>query len=49
MRRKIVRRITHSRAFQNALGTGGAHYLRLVWATSRVILEPPDVYELIEP
>jgi lysophospholipid acyltransferase (LPLAT)-like uncharacterized protein len=49
MRRKIVRRITHSRAFQSALGTGGAHYLRLVWATSRVILEPPDVYELIEP
>lgn len=39
MRRKIVRRITHSRAFQNALGTSGAHYLRLVWATSRVILE----------
>jgi lysophospholipid acyltransferase (LPLAT)-like uncharacterized protein len=49
MRRRIVRRITHSRAFQNALGTSGAYYLRLVWATSRVILEPPDVYELIEP
>jgi lysophospholipid acyltransferase (LPLAT)-like uncharacterized protein len=49
MRRKIVRRITHSRAFQYALGTGGAHYLRLVWATSRVTMEPPDLYELIEP
>ena len=49
MRRRIVRRVTHSRAFQNALGTSGAYYLRLVWATSRVILEPPDVYELIEP
>ena len=49
MRRRIVRRVTHSRAFQNALGTSGAYYLRLVWTTSRVILEPPDVYERIEP
>src|SRR6516225_10252289 len=49
MRRKLVRRVTQSRAFQNILGTGGAYYLRLVWATSQVITEPPNIYEAIEP
>jgi lysophospholipid acyltransferase (LPLAT)-like uncharacterized protein len=49
MRRRIVRRVTHSRFFRTAIGTAGADYLRLVWATSRVVREPPDVYELIEP
>jgi lysophospholipid acyltransferase (LPLAT)-like uncharacterized protein len=49
MRRRIVRRVTHSRFFQTAIGTVGADYLRLVWATSRVVMDPPDVYELIEP
>ena len=49
MRRKLVRRLTEARAFQNILGTGGAQYLRLVWATSQVITEPPNIYEAIEP
>ena len=49
MERKLVRRVTQSRAFQNILGTGGAYYLRLVWATSQVITEPPNIYEAIEP
>jgi lysophospholipid acyltransferase (LPLAT)-like uncharacterized protein len=49
MRRKLVRRVTQSRAFQNILGTAGAHYLRLVWATSQVITEPPNIYEAIDP
>jgi lysophospholipid acyltransferase (LPLAT)-like uncharacterized protein len=49
MRRRIVRRVTHSRFFRTAIGTAGADYLRLVWATSRVVMDPPDVYELIEP
>ena len=49
MRRKLVRRLTQSRAFQNILGTGGAYYLRLVWATSQVITEPPNIYEAIDP
>jgi hypothetical protein len=48
MRRKLVRRLTEARAFQNILGIGGAQYLRLVWATS-VITEPPNIYEAIEP
>jgi lysophospholipid acyltransferase (LPLAT)-like uncharacterized protein len=49
MKRKLVRRLTEARAFQNILGTAGAHYLRLVWATSQVITEPPNIYEAIEP
>ena len=40
MRRKLVRRLTQSHAFQSILGTAGAYYLRLVWATSQVITEP---------
>jgi lysophospholipid acyltransferase (LPLAT)-like uncharacterized protein len=49
MKRKLVRRLTDSRAFQKILGAAGAHYLRLVWATSQVITEPPNIYEAIEP
>jgi lysophospholipid acyltransferase (LPLAT)-like uncharacterized protein len=49
VRRKFVRRLTHSHAFQSILGTAGAYYLRLVWATSQVITEPPNIYEAIDP
>jgi lysophospholipid acyltransferase (LPLAT)-like uncharacterized protein len=49
MRRKLVRRLTHCRAFQNALGTFGADYLRFVWATSRVVTDPPSIHDAIEP
>ena len=49
MRRRLLRRVTHSRTFQNAFGTAGSYYLRMVWATSRVVMEPDDVYNLIEP
>src|SRR6185312_3841698 len=49
MRRRLARRITHSRLFQNIVGTSGALYLQLVWQTSRLVLDPPDMYERIEP
>jgi lysophospholipid acyltransferase (LPLAT)-like uncharacterized protein len=49
MRRRLARRIAHSRTLQNIAGIGGAYYLRLAWATSRVVMEPPDLYDLIEP
>jgi lysophospholipid acyltransferase (LPLAT)-like uncharacterized protein len=49
MGRKLVRRLTHLRALQSALGTLGAHYLRLVWETSQIVTEPPNIYEAIEP
>ena len=48
MRRRLARRITHSRLFQNVVGTGGALYLQLVWQTSRLVLHPADMYERIE-
>ncbi len=49
MRRRLARRITHSRLFQNVVGTSGALYLQLVWQTSRLVLDPPDMYGRIEP
>ncbi|HZQ13094.1 MAG TPA: lysophospholipid acyltransferase family protein [Pseudolabrys sp.] len=42
-----LKRLTASPAFQEAVGTLAAGYLRLVWHTSRVILEPPDIYEKV--
>src|SRR5690606_33702646 len=35
-------------AFQEATGTLGAWYLKLVWHTSRHFLEPPTIYELVK-
>jgi lysophospholipid acyltransferase (LPLAT)-like uncharacterized protein len=43
---RLFDRITRSGAFQEAVGTAGAWYLRLVWQSSRaIILEPADIYE----
>jgi lysophospholipid acyltransferase (LPLAT)-like uncharacterized protein len=41
-------RIAYSPAFQAAAGAAAAWYLRLVWSTSRVTLEPADIYETVE-
>jgi lysophospholipid acyltransferase (LPLAT)-like uncharacterized protein len=41
--------ITTSRSFQLAVGIVAAEYLRLVRSTSRLILEPADLYERAEP
>ena len=45
----LYKRIVTSSAFQDAVATAGAWYLRLVWHTSRPIYEPADIYENIEP
>src|SRR5580700_6553548 len=34
---------------QGSLGIIGAEYLRLVWKTSRVGVDPPDIYERVRP
>lgn len=34
-----------SRTFQQTAGFLAAEYLRLVWKSSRIIVEPPDIYE----
>jgi lysophospholipid acyltransferase (LPLAT)-like uncharacterized protein len=39
--------IVSSPAFQNAVGTLGAWYLRFVWRTSSKLLEPPDIYDRV--
>lgn len=42
------KRIAASPAFLGAVGTAAAWYLRLVWRTSRLILEPADIYDRVE-
>ena len=43
----IKRIVTGSRA-QRMIGVFGAWYLRLVWKTSRLVIEPADIYERAE-
>lgn len=42
------KRIVASPAFQNAVATAGAGYLRLVWYTSRQIYEPATIYDTVK-
>ena len=42
---KSFRELARSLWVQRASGIAAAHYLRLVWSSSRVIIEPADVYE----
>jgi len=41
----LLKRVLASRSFQKAFGVAGAEYLRLVWKTNRLVLEPPEIYE----
>jgi len=43
-----LKRIVYSPAFQEAIGTLAAAYLRLVWRTNRVTIEPPDIYDTVD-
>jgi lysophospholipid acyltransferase (LPLAT)-like uncharacterized protein len=42
------KRIVASPVFQGAMGQTAAWYLRLVWNTSRVTLEPPAIYDTVQ-
>jgi len=42
-----LRQLTRSPRFQRAAGITAAHYLRLVWHTTRFIVDPPDALERI--
>jgi lysophospholipid acyltransferase (LPLAT)-like uncharacterized protein len=44
----VVKRIAASSAFQETVATVGAWYLRLAWATSRVVIEPEGIYDTID-
>jgi lysophospholipid acyltransferase (LPLAT)-like uncharacterized protein len=43
------RTISRSAWFQRVTGFIAAEFLRLVWLTNRFSLDPPDVYERVEP
>jgi lysophospholipid acyltransferase (LPLAT)-like uncharacterized protein len=43
------KRLARSRFVQAAVGVIGAEYIRLVFKTSRFIVEPADIYERIAP
>ena len=43
------RRIAQTPAVQKAIGLLAAEYLRLVWWTNRLVLEPADFYERVAP
>ena len=44
----LLTRLANSPAFQGAVGAAAAWYLRLVWYTSRLIIEPPDIYDQVQ-
>jgi lysophospholipid acyltransferase (LPLAT)-like uncharacterized protein len=43
-----LKRLTRTSVFQDAVGATAAWYLRFVWRTSRVTLDPPDIYEQVQ-
>ena len=43
------RRVAQSPAVQRMIGRMAAEYLRLVWRTSRLTIEPANLYEAVEP
>jgi lysophospholipid acyltransferase (LPLAT)-like uncharacterized protein len=45
----VLRRLARSRLVQTTIGVAAAEYLRLVWNTSRCVLEPADIYERMVP
>lgn len=44
----LLRRIMRSPSVRKGIGVAAAHYLRLVWKTNRLIVDPPDLYEKVE-
>jgi len=46
--RDFQRRIARSRFVQVTAGVIGAHYLRLVWHTTRFRIEPADIYDRVD-
>ena len=43
-----LKRLTASPGFQEAVGAVAASYLRFVWATNRVTLEPENIYDVVQ-
>jgi lysophospholipid acyltransferase (LPLAT)-like uncharacterized protein len=43
-----TRRLIASSWAQKAIGIAAAHYLRLVWGTTRIVVEPADAYDRVD-
>jgi lysophospholipid acyltransferase (LPLAT)-like uncharacterized protein len=43
-----VKRLVGSRPFQKTTGVVAAEYLRLVWRTTRLVIEPEGIYEQVD-
>src|SRR5262245_15957315 len=46
---RFLRRITRTRGFKTAIGVAAAEYLRFVWKTNRLIIDPPPLYDMVDP
>jgi lysophospholipid acyltransferase (LPLAT)-like uncharacterized protein len=47
--KKLLRDTLRSSWFQRAVGFLAAEYLRLVWRTNKFTIDPPHVYDMVEP
>ena len=47
--KKLLRNVLRSSWVQRAVGRLAAAFLRLVWRTNKFSLDPPDVYDIVEP
>jgi lysophospholipid acyltransferase (LPLAT)-like uncharacterized protein len=47
--KRLRRDILRSRCVQRAAGFLAAEYLRLVWKTNKFVMDPPHVYDMVEP
>ena len=45
----MIKGIRDAAWIRTSVGVLAAHYLRLVWKTSRFVIEPEDFYERVEP
>jgi len=45
----LLKRVIRARPVQIGIGAAAAGYLRLIWNTSRVTIEPADLYERVAP
>ena len=45
----LLKRIIRRPRMQTAIGVLGAEYLRAVWYTSSFVIEPPGIYQRLEP
>lgn len=43
-----MKRLSEARWLQKSIGVVGAEYLRLVWNTNRIIIDPPGIYDEAE-